>query len=175
MNASLSRPLPQRIRHVAVEEIAGTLSLTLFPRRPAIPRLAWLLANALTAVPMGVAGYSAKGIAWTLFLVILAQIAIGMSPYRARFRLSADGLLYDPTPRNDRRSFELALDDIDTFRAAVDGDRATAIVVASRSGPARIVRCFRMTAADAEAIAATLRRRVDELRAERRARDASDV
>lgn len=165
MNASLAQHVVPVTSNLAVAETHGVLKLTLFPRRIVPPTVwvgigSWLLMAIVFAVvrPLrafdfwaGVLGVSA----WNFYQAL--------TPYRLRFQLSGDGLLYDGEPNAKRHSFELALEEVEAIRAARVGDEVVLLVTEAK-GHAHVIRCLGMKRPDADAVAFTLQRRLEELR-----------
>ncbi len=164
MNASLPQSLAPLSRHVAVKQQGGQLDLTLFPRRY-LPAAAWLSlpgTGALTLLLMYVATNPYATLVVTPLVAVVALMVV-FTPYRVRFRLSADGLLCDETPASSRSSFEVPFDAVETIRCAKVRDDDVVLVL-EVGGRAHVVRCFGMRRSHAEALAGALQQQLEELR-----------
>jgi hypothetical protein len=165
MNASLAQHVVPVTSNLAVVETHGVLKLTLFPRR-LVPPVIWIAIASCLLFPLVFAFVRPLRAFdhWALFLGLSSwSLYQALTPYRLRFQLSGDGLLYDGDPSAKRHRFELALDEIEAIRAAREGDEVLLLVTEAK-GHAHVIRCLGMSRPDADAVAFTLQRRLEELR-----------
>lgn len=165
MNASLAQHVVPVTSNLAVTETHGVLKLTLFPRR-IVPPVLWSWVAILFVLPALFAVMHPARI--FEFLPVALAVSgptffAALTPYRLRFQLSGDGLLYDGEPNAKRHRFELAIEEIETIRAARVGEEVVLLVTEAK-GHAHVIRCLGMKRPDADAVAFTLQRRLEELR-----------
>lgn len=160
---------------IIVADDHRALKITLFPRR-LLPGLLWWCVGLLILV-VALATLARPGeeaLARVLALACSAGFAVFYVhvPSRATFELDARGLRFEARPRAATSPLDLALAELEGFRVLTQG-RLACVAILARPGELHLVQALRMKRVHADALAAMLQRRLDELRAA--ADDADDA